>query len=182
MRIQVSANLRKGFGHILAPESEADVARLVINCARKQQDAGVANHFFAEGKDIALGLEVRKADGAAVGFHPFEPTRAVLHEGIEKAQIAQDDLQITLHENVTMAQSQSGEKFARGAAADGGVVLEFQAAPNDFWIAASEPSETQSGEAVCLAHGAEADAMFVRFAGSGKARGGVVLELAVDFV
>src|SRR6266850_1148181 len=35
-----------------------------------------------------------------------------------------------------MPQGQCGEKLAWGAAADGGVVLEFQAALNDFWIAA----------------------------------------------
>src|SRR6267143_4207761 len=81
-----------------------------------------------------------------------------------------------------MAQSQCGEKFARGAAADRCVVLEFQAALNDFWITAGEPSKTQPREAVSLAHGAEADGVLVRFAGSRKARGGVVLELAINFV
>ena len=49
-----------------------------------------------------------------------------------------------------MAESQGGEKLARGAAADGGVVLEFQAAPDDFRIAAGEPSETQSGRPYVL--------------------------------
>ena len=150
MSIEAGAKLRQGFGHIFAPESEANVARLLINSARKQQDAGVADHFFAEGEHIALGLEMRKADRAGVGSHPIEPMRALLNEGIEKAQIAQDDLQITLHENLTMAQGQRGKKFARGAAADGGVVLEFQAAPNDFWIAAGEPSEGNPGRPYVL--------------------------------
>jgi len=148
MSIEVGAELRQGFGHILAPEAEADVARLVIDGARKQQNAGVADHFFAESEYIARGLEVREAYRASVRFHPVEPMRALLDEGIEKTQIAQDDLQVALHENFTMAQSQCGEKFARGAAADGGVVLEFQTAPDNFWIAADEPSETQSRKAV----------------------------------
>src|SRR5882724_1328840 len=111
MRIEAGAELRQGFGHILAPKSEADVARLVINSARKQQDAGVAHHFFAEGEHIALGLEMREADGAGVRFRPFEPMRALLDESIEKAQIAQGDLQIALHEDFTMTESQRGEKF-----------------------------------------------------------------------
>src|SRR5712691_142651 len=84
MSIEVGAKLRQGFGHIVAPESEADVARLIINSARKQQDPGIADHFFAESEDIALGLEVRKTDRAGVGFHPFEPTRALLDESVEQ--------------------------------------------------------------------------------------------------
>ena len=148
MSIEVGAELRQGFGHIFAPEAEADVARLVIDGARKQQDAGVADHIFAESEHIARGLEVHEANGASVWFYPFEQMRALLDEGIEKTQIAQDDLQIALNENFTMAQSQCGEKFARGAAADGGVVLEFQTAPDDFWIAAGKPSEAQSRKAV----------------------------------
>ncbi len=72
MSIEVGAQLRQGFGHILAPEAEAYVARLVVHSAGKQQDTGVAHHFFAESKYVALGLEMRKADGAGVGFHPFE--------------------------------------------------------------------------------------------------------------
>ncbi len=81
-----------------------------------------------------------------------------------------------------MAESQGGEKLAWGAAADGGVVLEFQAALDDFWIAAGKPSKTQPGKAVRLAHGAQADSVFVRFASGGEARGRVVLEFAIDFV
>src|SRR5258708_37836474 len=100
---------------------------------------------------------MRKADGAGVGFHPFEQMRALLDEGIEKAQIAQDDLQIALHEDFTMPQSQCGEKLAWGAAADGGVVLEFHAALNDFRIAGREPSESQPREAVPHAPRAAAD-------------------------
>src|SRR5882762_1350436 len=92
MSIQVGAQLRQGFGHILAPEAEADVPRLVINSARKQQDAGVAYNFLAESSHVALRLEMRKADRAGVGFHPVEQMLALLHEGIEKAQVAQDDL------------------------------------------------------------------------------------------
>jgi hypothetical protein len=97
MSIEVGAQLRHGFGHILAPESEADVARLIINSARKQQDAGVTDHFFAEGEHIALGLETGKADGAGVRSHPFKQMPALQEKNVEKAQIAQDDLQIALH-------------------------------------------------------------------------------------
>src|SRR5882724_11812384 len=182
MSVEVGAELSQGFGHIFTPKAKTDVARLIVDGAREQQDAGVTDDFFAEGEHITLRFKPRETDGAGVGFHPLEPMRALLDKGIEKAQIAQDDLQIALHKDFTMAESQGGEKLARDAAADGGVVLEFQAAPDDFRIAAGEPSETQSGEAVRLAHGAEADAMFISFAGSGQARGGVVFEFAVDLI
>src|SRR6266852_3326713 len=182
MSVQVSAQLRQRFGHIFAAEAEADVAWLVVNVARKQQNASVTNNVFAEFERVALGLEVHEADGTSIGPYPFEQMRALLEESVEKTQIAHHDFQIALHEAFTMAQGEGGEKLARGAVADRGVVLEFQAALNDLWIAAGKPSKTQPRKAVSLAHGAQADGVFIRFASGGKSRGRVVLKLAVNFV
>jgi len=68
MSIKVGTQMRQRFGHIFAAEAKADVARLVINAAWKQQNAGVADNLFAEFERVALGLEVHEADGLALGF------------------------------------------------------------------------------------------------------------------
>jgi len=48
--------MRQRFGHIFAAEAKADVARLVINAAWKQQNAGVADNVFADSNASRWGL------------------------------------------------------------------------------------------------------------------------------
>ena len=81
-----------------------------------------------------------------------------------------------------MTEGKVGEEFAGGTTADGGVVLQVGALLEDLFVAGSEPSEAQAGEAVGFAHGAEANGALVKIAAGGKTGGGIVFELAVDFI
>src|SRR5690349_17102304 len=81
-----------------------------------------------------------------------------------------------------MTQGQRGEEFTRSAAADRGVVLEFEAALQNFRIPASQPTKPQARQTVSFAHGTEADRAFVDLAGGGEAICWVVLEFAIHFV
>src|SRR5580693_6955704 len=165
--VQIDLELREGFRHILASIAEADVARLVIDASRQEQNSRIAHNFFAESVNVTIRLQPHEADGAGVRLHPIEKTRMPLEEFIEKRKVAAHNLQITLYEDRAVTQGQGGQVFTGGAAANRGVVLELQASPDDLRIAASEPTEAQAGQAVGLAHRTEADTIFIGIASRG---------------
>jgi hypothetical protein len=108
MSIQKCSEVCQSLGHVFAAVAKADVARLVVDCAGEEQDAGIADNFFAEREDVAVRFEAHEADGAGVGLHPFKKIRPLAKEGIENRQVAVDDLQVALGQDVAMTQSQGG--------------------------------------------------------------------------
>src|SRR5208282_4940115 len=172
----------EGFGHITTTIAEANVAGLVVNGTGKEKDAGFSDEAFTEGLDVLRGLEASEADGAGIGRSPLEKIQATRKEGAQLGKIAKNDLETAVDESLAVAQGDGGEEFAGSAGADGGVVLEGDDLPKDGSVAAGEPAEAQPGEAIGLANGAEAEGALIEITGGGKARGGIVLELAIHLV
>jgi hypothetical protein len=127
------------------------MARLVIDGARKEKDAGLADESLAEGVDVSLRKEMDKTDGAGVRRVPREQIRVASEEGRELAEIAVNDLEVAVDEFLAVPEGEGGEKFTGGAGADGGVVLEGNDFLKDRRIATSQPSKAQSGKAVGFA-------------------------------
>ena len=80
--------MRQSFGHIAAAVAETDVAWLVIDRARKKQDAGFAQQLFTKSLDVVRSFEPREADGAGVGRGPLKQIGVSRKEGAELRQIA----------------------------------------------------------------------------------------------
>jgi hypothetical protein len=148
---QPGFELGKSLRHVAAAIAKTDVARLVIDGARKEEDTGLADESLAEGVDICLRKEVHKTDGAGVRRLPREEIRAASEEGTELEEIAVNDLEIAVDEFLAVPEGEGGEKFTGGAGADGGVVLEGNDFLKDRRIATSQPSKAQSGKAVGFA-------------------------------
>src|SRR3954465_8898881 len=81
-----------------------------------------------------------------------------------------------------MPERERAEELARGARAEGRVVLEVDDAPQRVAVAAPEPAEPEAGEPVGLRHRAERERTVVEIARGGQAIGPFMLELAVDLV
>ena len=143
--VEIGAELRERFRHVFAAIAEANVARLIVDGSRQEQNSRVFHHVLAKRSNVALGLEVREADGTGVGLDPLEEARMPPKERVEKGQVAKDDIAIALDQGFTMAQSHGGEKLAGGAAANRGVVLEFEAAMKNFRVFGSKPTEPKAG-------------------------------------
>jgi len=174
--------LGQGFGHIAAAITKADVTGLVIDSARKEEDTGFADEAFAERLHVLRGLEAGEPDGSGVGKSPIEEAGMPREESGQQGEIAEDDLEAAVNQFLAMAEGDGSEEFARGAGADGGVVLEGDDLLKDGGIAAGEPAEAKSGEAVGLADRGEAEGALIQIAGSGEARGRVVLEFAINLI
>jgi len=182
VRGQPGFELSEGFGHVPAAVAETDVARFVIDGSRKKEDAGLANHLFAEGQNILLRLETDEADGAGVGRRPLKELGVAREEGRELGEIAENNLEIAIDEFLAVAESKGGEELTGSASADGGVVLEGDDFVEEGGVVGGEPCEAQAGEAVGFADGAETQGAVVKIAGGGESRGRIVLEFAVNLV
>ena len=161
---------------------KADVTRLIVDGAGKQEYAGFAHKLLAKIMHVLLPLVTRETNGAGVRRGPFEQLGMPCQEGGKLAKIAQDDLEIAVNESLSMTEGESRQELAGRARANGGVVLEGDDFFEESRVVASEPAKTQAGEAVGLAHGPQADATVVEVAASGKAHCGIVLEFTVDLI
>src|SRR5579864_7502090 len=103
MGVEVSSKLSERFGHVFAAEAEANVARLVVDGSRQEQDCCIFHNVFTKRKNIALPLVADKTDRAGVGLDPFEEIRTLAEEGIQKGQVAQDEFAISLDQDFAMA-------------------------------------------------------------------------------
>jgi len=174
--------LGEGFGHVAATVAKADMPGLVVDGAREEKDTGLAHEAFAEGLHVLSGLEAGETDSAGVGRSPFEEVGVTRKEGGELRKVAKNNLEIAINEFLAVAEDDGSEEFAGGASADGGVVLERDDPLKDGSVAAGEPAEAKSGEAISFADGAEAEGAFIDIARSGEAGGRVVLEFAINLV
>jgi len=128
------------------------------------------------------GIIADEGDGAGVGRSPGEEIGAASDKFGKKFYIVENELAIAADDFFAMADSEIGEEFAGGAAADGGVVLELGAELKNFLVAGGQPTEAKTGESVGFTHGAEAYGAFVELAAGGQARGRIVFQFAIDFV
>src|SRR4051794_22041647 len=90
-RFQERVQPVEGLRHVGAAEAEADVAWLVVDRAREQQDLCFGGRAAAELVDVAEAVDPRKADRAAHGPHPRERAGVPLEERVEQQQVALDD-------------------------------------------------------------------------------------------
>ena len=120
---EVGFEMREGFGHVLAAVAEANVMGFVVDGAGKEQDAGVPDKVFAERQDVLVRLEADEPDGTGVGRSPLKQVEVPLEKSGKQGEIAKNDLAVAVDELLAITKGEGGEKFARGASADGGVVL-----------------------------------------------------------
>jgi len=115
--------MREGFRHVLAAVAEADVVGFIVDGAGEKQDAGVPDKVFAEREDVLLRLEADKPDGTGVGQSPVKQVEVALEKCGKQGEIAENDLAVAVDEFLAITKGEGSEKFARGASANGGVVL-----------------------------------------------------------
>src|SRR5436190_23256265 len=99
--------------------------RLVVDGAGQQEHPG-RGEMLAELIDVAQAVDSRKPDRPRRRTHPVKNVRPAGEELVEQREVALDDLEVPLKENVAISKRQRGQQLARRTRADRRVVLEIE--------------------------------------------------------
>src|SRR5215831_19613907 len=144
----------EGIGHVGPAKTDPDMIRLVIDRARKEQDADLGEPRTVP-VEVALPRHAGKADRAGRRAYPREGAGVPREEAVEEGQVAPHDREVAVEEDVAVAQRERGQEFARRARADGRVVLQRGDRVTQGTVAGGDPADPQPRQAVTLGDAAE---------------------------
>src|SRR5262249_27726049 len=178
---EIGLEKSEGVRHVGPAKADPDVVRLVVDRAREEQNAEPGQPRTVLGEVTHAG-HAREADRAGGRAYPVEGSGVPREEAVQQRQVALDDGEVAVEEDLAVAQRQGGQKLARRARADGCVVLHRGDGLAYPAVAGGDPPDPQPGQAVALGDAAQRNGQLVLVARWRQPLGGIMLELAVDLV
>jgi hypothetical protein len=83
----------EGIGHVGPAKADADMARLVVDRARKEEDTSRGKLFAVPG-EVANPGDAREADRACRRADPRKGSGVLLEEAVEERQVAPHDREV----------------------------------------------------------------------------------------
>ena len=110
----------EGIGHVGPTKADADMARLVVDRAWKEQDTG-RGELFAVPVEVTDPGDPGEADRACRRADPRKGSGVPLEEAVEERQVAPHDREVAVEEDLAVAQRQRSQELTRRARADDGL-------------------------------------------------------------